>query len=66
MVKILWNLARIFVHLINMFGIGCIMDNWLRVSGPENMFNALGTFATIVFIGLAVASSLFVQYGFDD
>ena len=66
MVKVLWNLARVFTHLVNMFAIGCFMDNWLRGFGPENIFQGLGTFATIVVIALAIASSLFVQYGFDD
>jgi hypothetical protein len=66
MVKVLWNIVRVFVHLLNMFFAGCLMDNWLRVAGPENLFNALGTFATIVLIGMAIVSSLFWQYGFDD
>lgn len=66
MVKVLLNIVRVFVHLFNMFGIGCLVDNWMKVSGNGNFFNALGTFATIVLIVMAIASSLFWQYGFDD
>lgn len=66
MVKVLWNLARCLIHLFNMFFAGCLMDNWVRVAGPENLFNALGTFATIVLLVMIVASSLLWQYGFDD
>lgn len=66
MVKVLWNLVRVCIHLFNMFFIGLLMDNWMKVASWDNLFLGVGTFATVVLILMIVASSLLWQYGFDD
>jgi uncharacterized membrane protein YczE len=66
MVKVLWNIVRVLVHSFNMFFIGCLMDNYVKVFNPDNLFLIHGTIATVGLIVMAIASSLFWQYGFDD
>jgi hypothetical protein len=66
MVKVLWNLARVCIHLFNAFWIGYIMDNWMRSATWDNLFLGIGTLATVCLILMAVGSSLLWQYGFED
>lgn len=66
MVKVLWNLARVFIHLFNMFFAGYLMDNWVRVAGPENIYTVLVPVSQLMLLAMIVGTSLLWQYGFDD
>ena len=66
MLRILRIVGLTLLHLFNMFFIGMLIDNWMKVASWDNLFLGIGTLATGMLILMAIGTSLLWQYGFDD